>query len=262
MKDIIFNIALFSYFIASLMHVFYLATRKRFLYLVANWTVGLGFAFQIVGLVLRSAETGHGPYTSLYEYALFLSWAIILSYFFVELKYRIKDLGVFVVPVAFFTLLYASSLPQEFNPTGSSMKFWLTIHRTLSMLGLGAFTIAFGASIMYLVQELLLKKKKIGPLYHKFPSLETLDNLIHFIIAIGFPIFTIGFVTGSIWIGKTKGGYFSWNAQKTLPLLITWLIYGSLFFGRMTVGWRREKAALISIVGFISVIVTYIIHTY
>ncbi len=155
MKNIAFNISLVCYFIASLKHIFYLPMRKRFLYLSANWTVGIGFAFQFYGLILRSAETGHGPYTSLYEYALFLSWAIILAYFFVELKYEIKDLGVFVVPMAFFVLLFASSLPQESNPTSSSMKFWLTIHRTLSMLGYGAFTIAFGASIMYLLQEKL-----------------------------------------------------------------------------------------------------------
>jgi len=262
MKNIAFNISLFCYFIASLKHIFYLPIRKRFLYLSANWTVGIGFAFQFYGLILRSAETGHGPYTSLYEYALFLSWAIILAYFFVELKYEIKDLGVFVVPMAFFVLLFASSLPQESNPTSSSMKFWLTIHRTLSMLGYGAFTIAFGASIMYLLQEKLLKTKRIGLLYYRLPSLETLDNLIHLIIAIGFPIFTIGFVTGSIWIGKTKGAYFSWDVQKTLPLLLTWFIYGSLFLGRITVGWRREKAALISIVGFLSVIVTFFLHIY
>lgn len=262
MKNIAFNISLFCYFTASLNHIFYLSFRRKLLYLIANWTVVAGFSFHLLGLILRSAETGHGPYTSFYEYSLFLSWVIILSYLFVEFKYRIKDLGVFVVPLAFFILLYATSIPQESSPTSSSMRFWLTIHRTLSLLGFGAFTIAFGASIMYLLQEKLLKTKKIGLLYHRLPSLEVLDNLIHWIIAIGFPVFTIGFITGSIWIGKTKGAYLAWDIQKTLPLLITWFIYGSLFFGRITAGWRRKKSALISIVGFFSVIITYLLHTY
>lgn len=262
MKDIVLNISLFCYFIASLMHILYLVLRRRFLYLIANWTVGIGFAFLFLGLVLRSAETGHGPYTSPYEYSLFISWAIILSYFFVEFKYRIKDLGVFVVPLAFFMMLYASSLPQESSVFGPSRKFWFTIHLTFSMLGLGAFTIAFGTSIMYLIQEKLLKSKKIGSLYHRLPSLEILDDVMHWIIAIGFPIFTIGFITGSIWLEKAKGSYFSWDAQRTLPLLITWFIYGSLFLGRITAGWRRKKAAVLSIVGFFSVIITYVLHTY
>lgn len=262
MKDVAFNISLFCYFIASLKHILYLVLRRRFLYLIANWTVGIGFVALFLGLILRSVETGHGPYTNIYEYSLFLSWAIILSYFFVEFKYRIKDLGAFVVPLAFFIMLYASSLPQESGAIGSSKKFWLTIHLTLSMLGLGAFVIAFGASIMYLVQEKLLKTKKIGSLYHRLPSLEILDDLIHWVIAIGFPVFTIGFITGSIWIEKTKGSYFSWDVQKTLPLLITWFIYGSLFFGRITAGWRRKKAATLSIVGFFSIVITYILHAY
>jgi len=262
MKDIAFNISLFCYFIASLKHILYLVVRRRFLYLIANWTVGVGFAFQFLGLVLRSAETGHGPYTNIYEYSLFISWAIILSYFFVEFKYRIKDLGVFVVPLAFLMMLYASSLPQESGATGLSMKFWLTIHLTLSMLGFGAFAIAFGASIMYLVQEKLLKTKKIGSLYHRLPSLEVLDDVMHWIITIGFPVFTIGFITGSIWIEKTKGSYLSWDTYKTLPLLVTWFIYGALFVGRITAGWRRKKAALLSIAGFVSIIITYILHAY
>lgn len=262
MKNIVFNISLFCYFIGSLQHILYLALRRRFLYLSANGIVVAGFAFLFLGLILRSAETGHGPYTSPYEYSLFISWAIILSYFFVEFKYRIKDLGAFVVPLAFVMMLYASSLPQESAAFGPSKKFWLTIHLTLSMLGLGAFTIAFGASIMYLVQEKLLKTKKIGSLYHRLPSLEILDDVMHWIIAIGFPIFTIGFITGSIWIEKTNGSYFSWKVQKTLPLLITWVIYGSLFLGRIIAGWRRKKVAVLSIIGFFSVIITYLLHAY
>ncbi|HJP19632.1 MAG TPA: cytochrome c biogenesis protein CcsA, partial [Nitrospinota bacterium] len=194
--------------------------------------------------------------------SLFISWAIILSYFFVEFKYRIKDLGAFVVPLAFFMMLYASSLPQESAAFGPSKKFWLTIHLTLSMLGISAFAIAFGASIMYLLQEKLLKTKKIGSLYQRLPSLEILDNVMHWIIAIGFPIFTIGFITGSIWIERTNGSYFSWNVQKTLPLLITWSIYGSLFLGRIIAGWRRKKVAVLSIIGFFSVIITYLLHVY
>ena len=263
MKDAVFNISLFCYFIASLKHILYLALRRKFLYHIANWTVGIGFTAQFLVLILRSIETGHGPYTSTYEYSLFLSWAIILSYFFVEFKYRFKDLGVCVVPLAFFMMLYASSLPQESNPAGSSsMRFWLTMHLTLSMLGLAAFAIAFGTSIMYLVQEKLLKTKKICSLYHRLPSLEILDDVMHWIITIGFPVFTFGFITGAIWIEKTKGSYFSWNVQKTLPLFLTWFIYGSLFFGRITAGWRRKKAAVLSIVGFFSIIITYVLHAY
>jgi ABC-type transport system involved in cytochrome c biogenesis permease subunit len=85
---------------------------------------------------------------------------------------------------------------------------------------------------------------------------------MHWIIAIGFPIFTIGFITGSIWIERTNGSYFSWNVQKTLPLLITWSIYGSLFLGRIIAGWRRKKVAVLSIIGFFSVIITYLLHVY
>ena len=93
------------------------------------------------------------------------------------------------------------------------------------------------------------------------PSLEVLDNLIHKVIAIGFPLFTLGFMTGAVWnVQMNQNSFFSWDVVKTWPLVIGWLIYGAVFFGRLTVGLRGKKAAQGSIVGFAAVIYTYFLH--
>ena len=114
---------------------------------------------------------------------------------------------------------------------------------------------AFAAAIMYLIQESQLKSKKLGIMYFRMPSLEILDNLNYKVIAIGFPLFTLGFMTGAIWnVQMNQMSFFSWDLLKTWPLVIGWLIYGSVFFGRMLAGLRGKKAAQGSIIGFATVI--------
>ncbi len=262
MKEIFFSITLFCYFVGTLTHFIFLGLRKKLLLIIAMITVIVGFICHTAALFSISFETGHGPYTNFFEYMAFFSWTIVLVYLIVEFRYRIKDLGSFVIPLALLMLAYSNLLPEEIPSSTSVLRFWTTLHYTLSFLGYAAFTLTFGAGLMYIIQEKQLKSKKPGSFYYRLPSLEILDNLNHKLISVGFPLFTMGFVTGSIWVGKAKGHYLSWDPVKTLPLIITWIIYAALFVGRITVGWRRRKAALGAIIGFFMIIITYLIHVY
>ena len=96
---------------------------------------------------------------------------------------------------------------------------------------------------MYLIQEHQVKTKKLGIMYFRMPSLEVLDDLNFKVIIIGFPLFTLGFMTGSISNMQLNQSFFSWDLTRTLPLVATWLIYSLVFFGRMIVGLRGKKAA-------------------
>ncbi|MBI5183675.1 MAG: cytochrome c biogenesis protein CcsA [Nitrospinae bacterium] len=260
MKEIFFSITLFCYFLATLIHFLFLGLRRNLLLFIAMVTVVVGFICHTTALIFISFETGHGPYTNFFEYMAFFPWTIVLIYLIVEFRYRIKDLGSFVIPLAFLMLAYSKLLPEEVSPSTNVLRFWATLHYTLSFLGYAAFALTFGAGLMYMIQERQLKSKKPGSFYYRLPSLELLDNLNHRLISIGFPLFTLGFVTGSIWIGKIKGDYLSWDPVKTLPLIITWMIYAALFIGRITVGWRRRRAALGAIIGFFLIIITYWMH--
>ena len=113
---------------------------------------------------------------------------------------------------------------------------------------------------MYLIQEHQVKTKKLGIMYFRMPSLEVLDNLNYKVIALGFPLFTLGFLTGSIWNTKLNLPLLSWDIMKTWPLVIVWLIYAVIFFGRIFVGLRGKKYAQGSVIGFLAVILTYFLH--
>ena len=262
MTLITFNIAMISYLVASLECFVYLVYRKQFVATLAAITVAVGWVFHTLVIVFRSQETGHGPYTTSFEVAIFFSWVMVLVYFFMSWKYKIKDLGSFVIPVVFLTLLYATFLSKEAVPfPESQFQILLTLHRTLSILGSVAFAMAFAAGLMYLIQEKQVKSKKLGIMYFRMPSLEILDNLNYKVIAVGFPLFTLGFVTGSIWNAQMNQlSLFSWDLVKTWPLVIGWLLYGLLFFGRLLAGLRGKKSAQLSILGFVTIMLTYLLH--
>ena len=225
MDKISFSVALFSYLAASLGYFVYLVYRRPLVSSLSGGAVALGLIFHTVSIGLHSAITGHGPYTTSYEIAMFLAWFIVVIYFLTEWKYKIKDLGSFVIPLVFLVMLVSVFLSKDAGLVPESeIRFWLTMHRTLSIIGYAAFSIAFAAGIMYLIQEHQVKSKKLGIMYFRMPSLEVLDDLNFKVITIGFPLFTLGFMTGSIWNTKMDQAFFSWDLAKTMPMVIVWLI--------------------------------------
>lgn len=87
---------------------------------------------------------------------------------------------------------------------------------------------------------------------------DMLDEITYKSIAVGFPIFTLGgLIFGAIWADQAWGVYWSWDPKETWSL-ITWFIYAFYLHGRMIRGWRGRKVAIVSVVGFMAVLFTYL----
>jgi ABC-type uncharacterized transport system permease subunit len=123
---------------------------------------------------------------------------------------------------------------------------------TLAFLGNAVFALAFAVSVMYLVQESRLKSKRTKALSRPLPSLERLDRLNYIFLVWGFPLMTLGIVTGILW-AHVQWGDWSWDA-RLISSAIVWLLYGVLLQGRITAGWRGKRAAFLTIVGFVVVL--------
>ncbi len=95
---------------------------------------------------------------------------------------------------------------------------------------------------------------------HKLQSLipqeEVLKNFTLTSVYIGVPFLSIGIVTGSVWAKYAWGAYWSWDPKETWSL-ITWFVYVAFLHLEI-----RKKSnytlAVMSIAGFIAVIITYI----
>ncbi|MBK5225515.1 MAG: c-type cytochrome biogenesis protein CcsB [Thermoleophilia bacterium] len=91
----------------------------------------------------------------------------------------------------------------------------------------------------------------------RLPSLDVLDEVSYRGIAFGFPLLTIGIITGAIWADQAWGRWWGWDPKETWSL-ITWLFYGAYLHTRLTMGWRGRHSAIIAVIGLIVVLFTYL----
>lgn len=258
MTQIFFYATLGLYSCATLGYLIFLVSSSSALSIWANRLVITGFIAHLLSTIHRFSSSGHLPITNMQESLSFFSLAIIGTFIVFERKYKVAILGSFVTPPALLMLIASSTLPTEIKqlpPILQSNWFW--IHALLAFVSYATFTIACGTAVMYLIQQHFLKKKRFGALFQKLPSLETLDDISYRCLTIGFPLLTVAIISGSIWSEQAVGNYWNWDPKQTWSL-ITWFIYAAILHGRLTIGWRGRRAALLSILGFIVLLITFI----
>ncbi|MEW6544154.1 MAG: cytochrome c biogenesis protein CcsA [Nitrospirota bacterium] len=256
MPALFFLTTIVLYLAGTAFFLAYLLRRSEALSKVSLGVTGVGFVSHTFALLARMMERGHVPLSSFHEAMSFFSWALVLVFLLVEFRHRIHVLGSFILPLASISLLSAAALPQEV-PTLQPMLSTVWVHVTLSMLGTVGFAVAFVAGIMYLIQDGLLKSKRFNVLYAKLPPLDFLDRLNQQSIVMGFPLLTLGIITGAISAEFARGSYLNWNPEQ-LWALVTWVFYFVVLLGRLTVGWRAKRAAYLTIIGFAGVVLTFI----
>jgi cytochrome c-type biogenesis protein CcsB len=89
------------------------------------------------------------------------------------------------------------------------------------------------------------------------PKQDILDDVTYRMIAIGWPLLTGGIITGAVWANSAWGTYWSWDPKETWSL-ITWFVYAIYLHARYVRGWKGTQMAVISAVGFLAVIFTYL----
>jgi cytochrome c-type biogenesis protein CcsB len=209
-----------------------------------------GFVVHSLALIRLFLRQGFAAVALMGDALLFNSWLMVGIYLLIHVKYRLTVLGGIIAPLAFLMTFaaFAVSRGAAEAPPGFQ-SFWLPLHVTLAFLGNAVFALAFGVSLIYLLQERHLKHKKLTLVMKRFPPLESLDRLNYKLLMWGFPLMTLGILTGTLWAGIHWGDYWSWDPRQ-ISSAIVWLLYGALLHGRVTAGLRGKKAAVLTMVGF------------
>ena len=258
MSSLFFIIATLAYFVGTVGYFFYIVRNSNGVAITANCILIIGFFFHTVGLINLTSQMRYLPVTSLPQSLSFFAWTIMLAYLIFQWRFNIRILGAFVSPLAVFFMLLSPAIPSHIVPQIPIFKsMWFMAHISFVFLSNAMFAIAFCAGIMYLIQEKQIKQKKLGTLFRRLPSLEKLDKTNYICLIIGFPLLTTGLITGFIYANHVWHGYWHWD-PKEIFALVTWSIYAVLLHERLAVGWRGRRAAILAIVGFIAVIVTFL----
>ncbi len=76
-------------------------------------------------------------------------------------------------------------------------------------------------------------------------------------IGLGFPLLTVGIISGAVWANEAWGSYWSWDPKETWAL-ITWLVFAAYLHARITRDWQGRRPAMLAAVGFAVVWVCYL----
>jgi cytochrome c-type biogenesis protein CcsB len=216
--------------------------------------VGLTFAaFVALGasVLLRGLVVGRGPWGNMFEFSVAFAFSMLGGYLFLQRRYPIRSIGFIPTAVALVLLLYAASLPSDIAPLVPALQNapLLTIHVGMAVLSYGIFATSFAAGVAYLAQ---------GPndRFAWLPSHKVLDEVAYRAVIIGFPIFATMIILGSWWASIAWSRYWGWDPKETAAL-VTWLTYAIYLHARNQRSWAGRPAALLLVVGFGMVLVTY-----
>jgi cytochrome c-type biogenesis protein CcsB len=214
----------------------------------------LTITFITATLVLRGIRSGHAPFSNMYEFALSFAWGVVVVGAIFQLRYKtgaVKNVGL-IVAMLLIIFALVQSLKELANPgplvPALQQSTLLSAHVASAVVAYGTFTIGFGAAILYLVQN---NRNSIW-----LPDKEILDTMSYQSVVVGFPFLTLLIIMGALWADVAWGKYWSWDPKETASL-VTWLLYAAYIHARVMRGWRGTKAAILLIIGFSAVLLTF-----
>lgn len=222
----------------------------RSLALYGTYFTWIALIFLTVTLILRTIVTGHGPFSNQYEFAVAFAWGSILAYVYFEHRYHVRTLALLVLPIALALSLYAMSVGATPTtlPPALQQSFLLTVHVVVAIIAYGAFSVAFAAAVLHLIQP---QGGRRG-----LPKPALLDEIGYRAVIVAFPLLTMTVILGAIWAEIAWGRYWSWDPKESASLLI-WLIYGAYLHARVVHGWRGRRSAWLLVAGFAAVLFTF-----
>jgi ABC-type transport system involved in cytochrome c biogenesis permease subunit len=223
---------------------------KAFLY----W--GISFAFGV--LVWHSVRSGSWrPLQDNFDALIWLALLLALFVAYTQRVHPLRGLDWFVLPIVVGLLIAAAvfgrTKPREYLGT-----VWFSIHLLTAFGGTAAFAIAAAVGAMYLIVDRRLRLKRPASL----GSLERLEHFTRVSVGLGFPLLTVGLITGFVVgfdIHRSSNPAHEWyESPKVWLAFAAWLVYALVLHAPINPVFRGRRAAMLSVVGFVLLIGTLV----
>jgi ABC-type transport system involved in cytochrome c biogenesis permease subunit len=218
-----------------------------------------GFGLHSLDLVLKYTLGIGEILTQSQFYISLLAWSFLLIYFFLWWRLKLKFLSITAAPMAL--LVFTGSLaisPSTLPIPGILQGLWFGLHIGSLFISMALLALAFGAGVTYIYLDGKIKSKaRLSSVSKDMPSLHSFDRANHLAVIIGFPLYTVGVLSGFIWAAFTWKTIFTWDPKEVITVII-WLIFAWLFHKRVSGAWKGKKPARMIILIFILTLTSFI----
>jgi ABC-type transport system involved in cytochrome c biogenesis permease subunit len=223
----------------------------------ATALLGAGILVHYFYLYQRSLMLHTVPYDDLYGSMSLFAWLLALTYLGLELVHRQRSVGAFVTLllicwIGALRILTPRSLPVPTVPRGTLF----ALHVTLNTWAYAAFALSFVLSLIYLIQDRVLRSRRLGVAFWRFPALDVLDRMARSSVYVGLVALIAGVSMGLIWQHRLSGGYSLGDPKVIITVAILGVYLAYLFLAR-NAAWRGARAALLCALNFVIVLFSY-----
>ena len=252
------------YAAAAAVYIAHFAKRDPRTGRMATAILGAALVAHTFLIGMQTMQAGYAPLVGTTAAISAFVWLLGLSYLYVELTTEERAMGAFVA-----TLLAALAVLPALNPAMDPRPALLrsplfTVHVLSMLCAYASFALAFVLGITYVLLFKEIKAKHLGFFYARLPSLQVLDVMNGRAVVVGWVFLTCGLTVGIVWASQIAGSPDP-RAQamhptdpKILIAMICWIIYSFALFARRTIGWSGRRAAWLSAIGFVIVLLNFL----
>ncbi len=223
---------------------------------IALFLLFCAFSCETVLFLMRLRVLGHVPVYSRFDTLFLISWLILLITLVIDAFFRV-DLFLFFTNVLGFTLVLFNLFAHQTGLAyADRQRDLLIFHISLAIVSYVLFALSAVLSIMYLLQEMLLRTKRWSVWYLRLPSLERMDTFAFRCVVVGFPLLLLSSVLGTIWSWLVLHRLLLWD-PKPVATFMLWLMYGGYLVMRMVHGWGGRRLAWYNLLCFLGVIINF-----
>jgi cytochrome c-type biogenesis protein CcsB len=256
--SIMLQLATLLYFFSMAGYLLFLFDQKDKIQKISFFLVSVGVGVHGISILLTGIAGRDLPVQNMVQSLSLAAFAFGSMFLYFQYKFNLKILGVFAATLLSILMLAVMLIPDTPMATNEILRgFWFVAHIVLVFTGDAALGLACGAGILYLLQEKGIRSKNPGFFFKRLPSLDFLDNVSYTCMTTGFTLLTFGLITGFIYAKAIWGRFWSWDFKEVFSIG-TWLLYAALLHFRFHSGWRGRKSAIMTIVGFVIIIFTFL----
>ena len=259
-------VPLLLYLVSGVAYAVHFARRDAGVGRIATTALLVAALAHTFAIGMQTMELHHIPLASLPTAVSTFGWLLTLSYLYLEITTEERTMGVFILPIVIGlqTISVLSPGVEQSDSVFDSPWFW--VHVVSLLCAYASFALAGVLGLTYMLQFKEIKKKHLGYLYERLPSLLTLDTMNSRAMTVGWVFLTVGLTVGIIWTAQARAlapddpnlQAMSLDDPKIFFAVLTWVVYSFALFARTRLGWTGRRAAWLAAVGFAIILLNFL----